>query len=307
VDEFATARLAIGSGFLLVAAIADLRTRKVRDTVWIALGSIGIVVLAVQLVLQPTDLAAWSLLGSAAILFYAIFFGAPLFGEDGFRLRPARLLLFLLALSLFVYPAAAVYSTGSKWPPGVLELYSMPAMVVVYQAFYRFRVLHGGADTKALIALGLLVPTYPDAAPFPLFAVDPTFGAVLRAVFPFSLVVWVNAALLSLAVPAGLLIANALRRDLAFPQALLGYRARIDPFPAHTWLMEKVRDDGEHVLVLYPKRGPPPTEDLARLRAAGVDRAWVTPQTPFMVPLLVGFVLAFFVGNLLIAILGLGR
>jgi preflagellin peptidase FlaK len=71
--------------------------------------------------------------------------------------------------------------------------------------------------------------------------------------------------------------------------------------------MEKIREDGEHVLVLYPKRGPPLTEDLARLRAAGVDRVWVTPQTPFMVPLFGGFILAFVVGNLLIGILGLGR
>jgi preflagellin peptidase FlaK len=43
------------------------------------------------------------------------------------------------------------------------------------------------------------------------------------------------------------------------------------------------------------------------LRAAGVDRVWVTPQTPFMVPLFGGFILAFVVGNLLIGILGLGR
>lgn len=306
-DEFAAARLAIGSAFLLVAAVSDIRTRKVRDPLWIALGSIGLVILGWQLVVRQTDLAGWALLGSAAILFYAIFLGAPLFDEDGFHVRPVRIGLFLLAAVLFLYPAGVVYGTGASWPSGVLELYSMPVMVVVYQVFYRFHVLHGGADTKALIALTLLVPVYPDAKPFPLFAVDPTFEAVLRTVFPFSLVVWVDAALLSLAVPVGLLIVNAVRGDLAFPQALLGYRARVDPFPAHAWLMEKIQRDGEHVLVLYPKRGPPPTEDLARLRAAGVDRVWVTPQTPFMVPLLGGFVLAFVVGNLLIGILGLGR
>jgi len=32
-------------------------------------------------------------------------------------------------------------------------------MLVVYQLFYRVRLLHGGADTKGLIALTLLIPS----------------------------------------------------------------------------------------------------------------------------------------------------
>ncbi len=78
-DAFAAIRFALGTGFLLVAVVSDVRTRKVPDPLWIALGSIGLLLLAVQFVANPGDPGAWALLGSAAILFYAIFLGAPLF------------------------------------------------------------------------------------------------------------------------------------------------------------------------------------------------------------------------------------
>ena len=133
----------------------------------------------------------------------------------------------------------------------------------------------------------------------------PRVESAIRVAFPFSLVVWVDAAIVSLAVPIGLFLYNAVRRDLAFPQAFLGYRTPLDPRPRHAWLMERITDAGEHVLVLFPKRGTDPAAQVARLQARGIRRAWVTPQIPFMVPLFVGFVLAFVMGNLLVGILGL--
>src|SRR5437879_10435775 len=133
-------------------------------------------------------------------------------------------------------------------------------------------------------------------APFPLMTLDPRVETFWRVTFPFSLVVWVDAAVLFLAVPLGLLLLNAARGNLAFPQALLGYRARLDTFPPHVWLMEKISARGDHVLVLFPKRGGNPTDDLERLRAAGIDRAWVTPEIPCSVPLGSGLRIASAVG-----------
>jgi preflagellin peptidase FlaK len=306
VDAFAATRLAIGAAVLLAAAVSDVRTRRVRDPWCIALGSVGLLLLAVQLSLEPPDLGPPALLGSAAILFYAIFFGVPLFDDEGFHPRLLRLALFALAGILFVTPAALQAARGEGLPLRTLELYSMPVMVVVYQLFYRARLLHGGADAKALIALSLLVPTYPDAAPFPLFGTDPRVEGVLKIVLPFSLVIWVNAAVLFLAVPVVLFVMNAIRGDVAFPQAFLGYRVPTDSMPRHAWLMEKIDRRGDHLLVLFPKRGGDPVADLARLRGAGVRRVWVTPQIPFMVPLLGGFLLAFLAGNVLLALLRLG-
>lgn len=304
-DAFAATRLAVGAGFLVVAAVSDVRTRRVRDPLWIALGTIGLIVLAAELFGKGASWPAWSLLASGAVLFYTVFLGRPLFEEDGFHPRSVRLFLFFIAGLLFLLALSMAGSARSS--PSIPELASMPAMIVIYQGFYRLRLLHGGADAKGLIALSLLVPTHPEASPFPLLAVDPIVASVLRTLFPFSLVVWLDAALVSLAVPIALFAYNAARGDFAIPQAFLGYRAPVDAFPAHAWLMEKITERGDHVLVLFPKRGLDPAADLARLRAAGIDRVWVTPQTPFLVALLAGFLLAFFAGNLLVGVLGLGR
>jgi prepilin signal peptidase PulO-like enzyme (type II secretory pathway) len=67
--------------------------------------------------------------------------------------------------------------------------------------------------------------------------------------------------------------------------------------------MERIDRRGERVLVLFPRRGRDQKEEVDKLQAAGVTRAWVQPQVPFMVPLLGGFLLAFFVGNVLLGFL----
>ncbi len=316
VDAFAATRLAAGTACLLFAAASDLRTRRVTDRLWIVIGSFGLLLLCVQLSIvsvsgtlsanvPPPEVLA--LVGCSAILFYAIFFGTPLFGEEGFHLGPVRVLAFLAAAALFVFPAASYLGSGRPIPGAVVELYPAPAMILVYQGFYLARILHGGADAKGLIALTLLVPTYPDASPYPILVPNPIVQDLLRVAFPFSLVIYVDAAILFLAVPVVLFLRNAIRGDFGLPQAFLGYRVPIDRIPSKAWLMERINNRGEHILVLFPKRGGDRSEDLARLRAAGVDKVWVTPQIPFMIPLLGGFWLAFFVGNVLLGVLGLGR
>ena len=304
-DAFAATRLAAGVGFLVVAAASDLRSRRVRDPLWISLGTAGLMTLAAQIAFQGLAWPAWLLLVSAAIFFYAVFFGEPLFGEDGFHARPIRIVLFLAAGALFLISVGSIQ--GGAGYEVLPQLASMPVMVVVYQGFYKLRILHGGADAKGLIALTLLFPSYPSALPFPMSQADARVDAFLRIAFPFSLVIWVDGLILSLAVPVALLVYNAARGDLAFPQALLGYRARLNPFPARAWLMEKITDRGEHVLVLFPRRGGDPSGEIARLRAAGVERAWVTPKIPLMAALPPGLVVAFFAGNLLVAFLVLAR
>src|SRR5256886_16696016 len=113
-DGFAVTRLVIGVGFLLVAAVADVRTRRVSDPLWIGLGSIGLVVLAVELIPNQIEADAWALLGSPGLLLFALFYGDPLFVEDGFHARPFRLLLFLAAAVLFVYAAVPHSSSGAS-------------------------------------------------------------------------------------------------------------------------------------------------------------------------------------------------
>ena len=186
-DAFAVTRLAAGTAFLVVAAASDLGTRRVRNPLWIGLGTLGLVILGTELLVESAPWPTWSLAGSAALLFYAVFFGRPLFDEDGFHARPGRMGLFFAAAAMWIAPLGFAGIVASSVP--IVELASMPVMLVVYQLMLRARLLAGGADAKCLMALTLLVPTYPHASPFPVFAADPRVQPAFQALFPFSFVV----------------------------------------------------------------------------------------------------------------------
>src|SRR5438552_2054286 len=194
VDAFAATRLAAGTAFLVMAAASDIRTRRVRNPLWIGLGTVGLIILAVELFVESAPWPTWSLVGSAALLFYGVFFGRPLFDEDGFHLRPGRIGLFLAAAAMWITPLGFAGIVSSSVP--IVELASMPVMVVLYEVMLRARPLTGAADAKGLMALTLLVPTYPKASPFPVYTADPwvpfmvpLLGGFLLAFFAGNLLV----------------------------------------------------------------------------------------------------------------------
>lgn len=301
-DSLAGARLAIGVAGLLVAATSDVRTRRVADPLWIVLGTAGLFLASYDILASASGSERLAVVLATAILFYAVFFGEPLFDERGLHPKPFRLVAFGLAAALVVVPAAATFARGGADANAFAELLTMPIMVLVYQGFYQVGLIHGGADAKAMIALTLLVPTYPDASPFPLVPGDPRIEAAMHLLFPFSLVAFVDAAVLYLVLPLAFLVFNASRGDLRFPQALFGYRADLEPLPRNAWLMERIDDRGKHVLVLFPRRGRNLANEARRLRETGTTRAWVQPKIPFMVPLVAGYLAAFLVGNFLVLI-----
>ena len=306
-DAFAVARLVAGAGFLAVAATLDVRSRRVRDPLWIAMGTAGLALLAVELAWTGAVVNDWLLWGSAAILFYAVFYGKPILDEDRVHLRPLRILILAAAVAGFLaallLPTLASTAGGTGGLAPGMRLASMPIMVLVYQGFYQVGLLRGGADAKAMIALTLLVPQYPDVAPFPLLGLQPNVLQAMEVFFPFSLIVLVNAAILFLVVPIAYVLVNGIRGDLEFPQALFGTKAEIGALPKHVWLMERVDKHGERIAVLFPSRGKDESEEIAKLKAVGATRVWVQPKVPFLVPLFVGFLLSAFVGNLMLGFL----
>lgn len=308
-DAFAAVRLVAAAAFLAVGAASDVRTRRVRDPLWIAMGTAGLLLLGAEIVLSYWYWDDWLLLVSAALLFYAVFYGKPILDEAGVRARPFRLLwlgaaalAFVLALLLPNPYVTASLPLGAVVLPDA-ELAAVPVLLVVYQAFYQIGILRGGADAKCLLALTLLVPLYPDAAPFPLVGASPAVTNAMHVVFPFSLVVLANAAVLMLAVPLTYFIVNVARREFEWPVGFLGTKVPIDAIPRHAWVMERIDDHGEPYAVLFPSRDTDETEAIAKLRAAGRTRVWVEAKIPFVLLLFLGFLVAFFVGNLILGAL----
>jgi hypothetical protein len=69
------------------------------------------------------------------------------------------------------------------------------------------------------------------------------------------------------------------------------------------WPLEKL-EKGKRKFVYMPKDFDA-KEELAEFEKNNITEIWVTPKIPFMIPLLVGFILAFVFGDILFYLLGL--
>ena len=146
----------------------------------------------------------------------------------------------------------------------------------------------GGADAKAMVSLAIL-------APVPL---DPAWTLALASPFPLVLTALVNGLLVGLLVPVGLVVLNLARGDLAGWHTFLGFRVDAETIDLRVvWPVEYVDEDGQRQIAVSPRSVPDEAFDPQWLKAHGIDRPWVTPKVPFLVPLWVGLVLAVTLGD----------
>jgi preflagellin peptidase FlaK len=174
--------------------------------------------------------------------------------------------------------------------PNIWYLVFIPIMIALMYLFFQMRLLFGGADAKALMALAILVP------------IQPTLGEQLpiwNSFMPGSWIIFANATILFLLIPISLLIYNIAKRNLKFPHSLLGYVISIEKAKQKfVWPLEKIKD-GKRKLMYMPKKFDV-DEELAEFEKLGITEIWVTPKIPFMIPLLIGFLVSFLLGDILL-------
>ena len=170
----------------------------------------------------------------------------------------------------------------------LLSLIFIPILIaIVYMLFY-IGLIFGGADAKAVMALSILTPLWPRLYDFPLHT----------SVMPFAWSIFSNAIILFLLIPPAFLIYNIIKKDVELPYALIGYRMSTSKAKEKfVWPLEKLVD-GKRKLMFMPEEFDT-TEHIEELEKAGRKEIWVTPKIPFMIPLLMGFVFAFFFGDIL--------
>jgi len=315
IDEYAPdvgldpVRVAVGFGFLLVAAAMDWRSRVVKDAIWAALGAVALAIVELDLVLAASPWYLHLMSAATAILYFGVFYGEPIWDDDkGVRLRPARLLLY--AIAPFLIAIAGVWSSADAVARGAFwRLLVMPGMIVVAHGLYYLSLLRGGADAKAAMALGLLFPgIYPHVADLPILAPAARAEPLLAVWFPFAFVTIVNAALLFVVIPLGFLAKNLADGTAKIPRAFFGYTAPIHAVPKYVWLLDRV-EGGRLIARFSPRRTEDEKADRAEqlrlLQGLGIKKVWVTPKLPFVTAILAGYALAVVVGNPLLALFGL--
>ncbi|MFQ5985970.1 MAG: A24 family peptidase C-terminal domain-containing protein [Thermoplasmata archaeon] len=292
---FSLLRLLVGLSILSFASLTDWRKRRVGDGPWALMAGAGLALLAVELVDATGDPLPYLILVPPALVLLDI-----LWERGGGRFAYASTLLFYglsgLAVLLLVigFPGRGVDEQGL-----IVRGLGILTVILLGYVFYYLGLLKGGADAKAFMAIGVLVPGYPSLGPLPLLAVGPPLLAPFELLFPFAMTTLLWGALLLIGLPVAFLIRNLFHGDRRWPQMLLGYRAPADQLPQFAWTLQEVK--GGEILHRVVPRTTTQEADIDALRAAGVQRVWVTPQIPFLIPLTVGFLLAFLVGNPLFA------
>jgi preflagellin peptidase FlaK len=178
-------------------------------------------------------------------------------------------------------------------------VFSVVITSVVSYIFFRLGFF-GAADAKALICIALLFTTQPG---FIIFSNNlPLFDVSEPVVFPFALVVLLNAAVLALAVPVHLLFRNLHSLGLKefmgnASMCFVAYRMNIDELSSARFarLAHKYDEIDGNLTRRYSLSGIPlNSATIRRLKAYHGEgkvaaEVWVTPELPFILFIALGF------------------
>jgi archaeal preflagellin peptidase FlaK len=186
-------------------------------------------------------------------------------------------------------------------------LISLAISVVMSFIFFRLGFF-GAADAKAIICIAFLFPSLPK---FSVYAYHfPLFDLYRPLVFPFALIVLLNAGVLALTVPVSLFFRNlhnsGLKKLLGnFAICFVASRANINNLENVRFarlLYDFDEIGGGRLKRRYSFGGSPLNKPaIERLKAYQRDgkiaeEVWITPEVPFILFITLGFILACFTG-----------
>lgn len=162
----------------------------------------------------------------------------------------------------------------------------------------------GGADAKSLIVLSMIFPAYPA---FQAFGYALPLNKPLYDIFALS--VLGNSALLTIAVPIGLVAYNIVKMGWRIDNPVyifMGYKTKISKLSGkHIRLVQAFEVVDGRVKPRFKWGGVEINEEKIRelkaLSEKGLikDEVWVTPGLPFMISITMGFFMAASYGDLM--------
>jgi hypothetical protein len=287
VSDAAVGVLLVG---LAVAAVVDLRTREVDDRLWLLLALVGGGLQAVVIAAGGVvPLLVWVLLVGFVVQHLVPWDDAL---ADRYPSLPG-------ALELTAYVGVGAVLAVVGWRDGIGPSGLPVAAIAVYltvliaRGLFEANLLYGGADAKAIMVAGAVVPF----ETMVLFA--PHAAVAILGFYPFAITLLMNGAVAAIVIPLALLVRNASQGDWNGLRTFTGYPLAVDELPNRfVWVTDPTfRRDEDAETSEDDRRMRERVRD--ELKAKGVAAVWVTPQIPFVVLLAVGAVLGVVFGNIL--------
>ena len=291
--------LLLGMGW---AAWMDHKTRRVVNEHWIVWAKPAIFIWALDLMVQGAD---WTIyLTASAVIAYASVsvFGRPTIKDALSGSWMDRTFLFWYAVSTVGLVAGALqYQTTTPLEVvlddgdalGMLwwKTASLLLVVLFIDLAWRLRLLHGGADAKALMWVTLVFPTWA-AVPLPFS----NMAEVSVIALPVSIALLIWGGLAFLLIPVVMLVLNFKRGDVrSIGDLRLAWHASMmsleDVPHRHVWMLTDTMamPNGE-LRVVHATRAPrkTPTDEaladhIARLSTLGMEKVWVSHKMPLLV------------------------
>mgnify|MGYP006274278729 CR=1 FL=1 len=208
------------------------------------------------------------------------------------KTRRAPNVLWLILGGLGVIFLGAEFFLTNRLFDYTIYLVFIPVIIGIVYVFFQLRLIFGGADAKAIMAIAILVPFQPLFFGFPVY----------YSPMPFSWVIFSNSIVIFLFVPLSLFVYNLIKRDIRFPHCFLGYRMPLKKAKEKfVWPLECIVDGHKRFsYVPHSFESDDVYEDFEKI---GLKHIWVTPKVPFMIPLFFGFICSFVIGDLLFTIM----
>ena len=291
--------LTLGMGW---AAWMDHKERRVKNEHWLVWVKPALFLWALDLMYQGADWTIY-LTASAAVAYASgAILGRPTLSDirAGSRMDQSVALWYLVSICGIVFGALQYQSVnpidvllGNETGLGALwwSTFAVLPIIIIIDMAWRLRMLHGGADAKALMWVAVLIPnwstmplTFSSATPDALFALPPVF----------SLLMW--GGLSFLAIPFILLFLNVFRGHVRkASDLLLAWHAsqlpRSEVLNRHVWLLTTLVEKPDGTVEVYHRKRAPrktPTDEqlssaLFELEEAGVKQVWVSAKLPLLV------------------------
>tara|TARA_B100000902_G_scaffold397671_2_gene462182 strand:- start:6253 stop:7209 length:957 start_codon:yes stop_codon:yes gene_type:complete len=304
------------------AALMDHWQRRVPNEWWIRWGvAIGFLLL-VEVILLEADVALF--LGTFGLLAWcsASVIGTPSLKDmrEGSRIDILVVIWYLLGIigggaALYLHTPNALWSLGLATDAPMFQLTDMAAIELAesrgllllrliglavgigfIEIAWRARLLHGGADAKAMIVVALAIPWWIGIGPFgETTAVPPMVSVLIWSALAFLILPFVT-------------ISRNIRTGHSGPLRMIWHAERwgLDQIPGQqVWILSDIVEtaDGERKIRerMRPRRKRVDPEELAahieRLKAAGETSAWITKKHPFLVYVLPAIPLALIIGD----------
>ncbi len=274
-------RLTVGVLLLAYASISDLRYRTVQDRLWIMLGTTGFVLLVYDLLIPHFQVPVLLGLMGSYLAFMDMVIPRPPVWDEG---KPNFKALLLPATSWILFSMGILMDYRANTIPIIIA-----ATIVIVYFMYRFNLIVGGADAKALMAICLLMPIMQ-----PLDSIPIVQNEYSLTYFPFVISVFVYSGLVQILLLPYYGIKNALKGDFSFPRMFTGEKKELPEVEREfLWALEEMKD-GE---IKHHWRPYADVFDPAPFKDRGINMVWTTPQHPGILYLLVGFICAFLIGN----------